>query len=197
MITIKDELTLTDLKHNLNVVCDLLDKVGCKYTVAGGFARDLYFGVTPKDVDIIIYKNPQHGAGLFSYEELPESISSYIEDVLDVPNCYTCLAYHLQEGNTNQTTSDRLDMVFKMPGTGVDVIFYNKCDTEQDVVDNFDCNLNQFGYDRKMDNSFYIGRSSLAQFRLVREDASDARIDYMLNKYMNYAQLFDKAAWGL
>lgn len=112
--------------------------------ICGGFARDLFYGDTPKDMDICVYKCSQLGMRIeedgsamhMSFDQgkvyhLIEELRGLVREVVTYPRYET------------EQTEERLIGVIKLPELDVDIILYN-VDSRDGVLDAFDCNLSQF-----------------------------------------------------
>lgn len=136
--------------------------------IAGGCARDLFFGVTPKDIDIICAgTDPETVSraldeGGFTYEKFPK--------------------YH------TGSDSDRLQGVWKIAGSDIDVILYEtECVSE--AIQKFDYNLNQFaivGIQRGIEGATirYMGATPWVKLVRLREDARGTRAEKMEAKWL-------------
>lgn len=111
-------------------VMRLLKKNCFDFIVAGGYARDKFYGKEPADCDICIFNfHPDDRAEQFLLKSLMESLSA-ITDVR------MCEAY--------EDDDPRLGNVIKLDSWNIDIIFYAKAKTAWDVLKQFDCNMNQF-----------------------------------------------------
>lgn len=164
----------TELAH---VLLEALRAAGYQAGVCGGYARDTFFGVEPKDMDIVVcVGNPAD-------EDAISRVNNIIENLL-FEACYKNKLYVARQcfGMYNDHASDRACGVIKYPDDGIDVILYRECATMEDVIDAFDFNLNQFGL---LDNGecSYYGDSDLRELKAVRGDASLERGIKVLNKH--------------
>ena len=136
----------------------LLEEMGVNYCVAGGYARDMYFGRTPRDADVWLIGAEQHQL-----------------DQLDEFAIYYC--WERIGGNYCEDSGDRnIDAVYK--AGKVDLIV---CSTEvqslRDVMQSFDYNINQFYMNLADWNSVYAGEfDTLGTLTLCKEDVRPARI---------------------
>ncbi|ALO79982.1 nucleotidyltransferase [Pseudomonas phage PPPL-1] len=145
--------------------------------IAGGCARDLFFGVTPKDIDIICAgTDPETVSraldeGGFTYEKFPK--------------------YH------TGSDSDRLQGVWKIEGSNIDVILYEtECVSE--AIGKFDYNLNQFaivGIQRGIDGATirFMGAEHWSKLTRLRDDARGSRAEKMEAKWYSLMAL---APWA-
>lgn len=136
--------------------------------IAGGCARDLFFGVTPKDIDIICAgTDPETVSraldeGGFTYEKFPK--------------------YH------TGSDSDRLQGVWKIAGSEIDVILY-ETDCVSEAIQKFDYNLNQFalvGIQRGIEGASirFMGAKHWSNLVRLREDARGSRAEKMEAKWL-------------
>ena len=101
--------------------------------VAGGYARDVFFGVEPKDVDVCVYNYHADEAMLLNslwrelqaYGVVNKSMSE------EVPEHY-------------RSAATRISFVWAIPELDMDLIFYKDCRKFSDVLNKFDFNMNQF-----------------------------------------------------
>ncbi|MDH1340548.1 hypothetical protein [Ectopseudomonas oleovorans] len=148
---------------------DLLKSKGIEAIIAGGCARDIFFGVKPKDIDIIVV----------------DTEMDVVEAILAEANV-AAVGFHLYRG---ETTSDRIIGGFKLVGAEIDVVLYS-CNTVSEAIDAFDFNLNQFAIvDTRhgIDGAFvrFVGKHHWGQLVAVREDASPSRKGRMWDKYID------------
>jgi hypothetical protein len=139
--------------------------------IAGGCARDLFFGVDPKDIDIICAGSTPEAvsmaldAGGYSYKTFPK--------------------YH------TGSDSDRLQGVWKIEGSEIDVILYEvECVSE--AIAKFDYNLNQFaivGIQRGIEGAYvrFMGDVHWSKLTRLREDARGTRAAKMEAKWFDLA----------
>lgn len=100
-----------------------LSELGIDNMCAGGYPRDLAMGLPPRDFDIVIYGKK----ALESEELLRTELTSPDKKILDL--------------GEEQYKGGRIAYVIKL-GT-VDIICYN-AETEEEVFDAFDYNINQY-----------------------------------------------------
>lgn len=111
-------------------VMDILSTYCFDFVIAGGYARDLYYGKDPKDCDICVYNfNEKDFAERALFKEMVRKLQSRYA---------THLMPEYEKGDS------RLGMVIKLDEIGVDIIFYKGATTFIDVLKQFDCNMNQF-----------------------------------------------------
>lgn len=149
-------------------LCEHLIGHGIGAIIAGGCARDLFFGVVPKDIDIIC-------AGTD-----PETVSRALDE--------GGFKYHKFPKYHTGSDSDRLQGVWKIEGSEIDVILYEvECVTE--AIAKFDYNLNQFyiaGMQRGIEGSTirFMGQQSWRNLVRLREDARGDRAEKMETKWL-------------
>lgn len=159
----------------LNVANDLKEH-GFSVIIAGGFCRDVYFGVEPKDIDIVV------AAG--SIHDDPAEAHAILSSVLT-----NIGVEHLGFRMYTESKSDRLVGGFKCTGN-LDVVLYDVKEATQ-AVDAFDFNLNQFvlmqgaGFDFDKAYVVYAGDTSWHDLVPVREDFSDDRFARMKEKFFD------------
>ncbi|WP_085589329.1 hypothetical protein [Pseudomonas sp. B14(2017)] len=159
----------------LEAAFDLLGNLqsrGVRCIIAGGCARDIFFGVKPKDIDIIT-------AGA-DFTKVMIAL-----DHFNVP--FTIQPFY----DTNE--SDRVKGCFKIQNLPVDVIVYDyDCVTE--AVDNFDYNLNQFAVveaHHGVEGAYvrFLGEKHWGKLEVVRriypESRAAARYQKMRDKYID------------
>lgn len=108
---------------------------------AGGCARDVLYGASTKDVDILV----PMGGHLTEAEafHVAESVCDYLRRVLDV-TAYCVFAYQQGETEKGHDFDERLYFCVKTCINGVDVdILGSRYGSIQEIIDNFDCTMNQ------------------------------------------------------
>ena len=144
----------------------LLRAEGIDCLIAGGFARDVFFEATPKDIDIICAGVPH------------EVIATLFEETGTLTRSYP---------KYNGPESDRLAGVWKILDTNIDVILY-EVESAHDAVMMFDYNLNQFIYDEVAEQSHYIGEGSWQRLVRLRDDARGSRQEKMEQKFRDLVE---------
>jgi hypothetical protein len=149
-------------------IVELFQKEGVPSIIAGGCARDIYFGVKPKDIDVIV-------AGI-SMEKASEILAE--AGIVSV-------GFHIYNG----AASDRLLGGYKLVGTDVDVCVY-ECDSVSEAVNAFDFNLNQFvisGVQHGIDGAHvrFVGSKHWSKLEPVRKDYTKDRHDKMQVKWLD------------
>lgn len=156
-------------RATLQAAFDLLEHLqgqGVKAAIAGGCARDLFFGVRPKDADIIVTGTTM------------ERVHAILEE-----SNVACDVYY----RYNDTTSDRMAGCFKLHGIEVDVVVY-QCSEITEAIEGFDFNINQFiisGAHRGIEQATarYLGAPSWDTLVVIRDDASLPRILKVQEKF--------------
>lgn len=171
------------------VILDALRAAGYSCGIVGGYARDTFFGLTPKDMDICVAVGKQDDADDIAV------INSRIENIL-FRACYEHKLFVERKcfGMYNDHASDRACGVIKYPNDGIDVILYRDCDTMPAIIASFDFNLNQFGMDGEHDDTpIYAGSTDLRRLETVRGDHDYDRGMYVLNKHRALRPQIDRA----
>jgi hypothetical protein len=167
-------------RASLQAAFDLLDLLkgkGYQAIIAGGCARDIFFGVKPKDIDIIVV----------------DTTMGDVEITLREANV-AAVGFHMYRG---EVTSDRIIGGYKLTGCDIDVILY-RCTSITEAIDAFDFNLNQFaisGTQHGIDGAHvrFVGKHHWGQLVAVREDTTAARKGRMIEKF---ADLIPRRATG-
>lgn len=159
-------------RASLQAAFDLLDFLkskGFEAIIAGGCARDIFFGVKPKDIDIIVVNTDM----------------AEVEEALREANL-AAVGFHMYRG---EVTSDRIMGGFKLVGADIDVVLY-RCYSVSEAINAFDFNINQFAL---VDTRFgidgasvrFVGEHHWGQLVAVRDDSSASRKGRMLDKYID------------
>lgn len=160
-------------------IAEELSAHGFSVAIAGGFCRDVYFGVTPKDIDIVVASGSIHDDRTEAHEMLGEVLRQ-----LGVE--------HLGFRMYNENTSDRIIGGFKAVGN-LDVVLYDVKHAHE-AVDAFDFNLNQFVLQRREDFEtayvVYAGDTSWHELTPVRKDFSESRRSRMMEKFFDLASRY-------
>lgn len=168
------------------VILSGLRRAGYTCGIVGGYARDTFFDIPPKDLDICVAMGtePDYYGVDAVIEEVRRALEQefYREKVVPHMNI---------AGMYNDHASDRACGVFQFPDHGIDVILYKDCVNMQEVIESFDFNINQFGMDGEYDDEpRYLGSTPLvAGLVKVRDDCSEDRAIKVARKY---AALFEK-----
>ncbi len=147
-------------------VLEYLQGRGFKCVIAGGCARDLFFGVKPKDVDIIVVC----------------STMATLKDVLEEATIAFSMFYKYDD-----ETDDRIIGGFKLNDANIDVILYNCLETSE-AIQQFDYNINQFvlidvPYGIDIAKARFVGTDHWCNLVPVRRDASIDRQAKMEAKF--------------
>lgn len=150
-------------------ILDYLKSRGFEAIIAGGCARDIFFGVKPKDIDIIVVDT--------GMEEIAEALAEAN---------VAAVGFHMYRG---EVTSDRIIGGYKLAGSDIDIVLY-RCATVSEAIDAFDFNLNQFAIvDTRhgIDGASvrFVGKDHWGQLKPVRQDASPERRGRMVDKYID------------
>lgn len=154
---------------------------GCM--VAGGYCRDVFHGVTHKDIDICMYN---FHAGDHAEQVLMNMLWKWLVDNVG--------AESLTQGNADYEDS-RIKFVWHLPYHKVDIICWN-ARSHTEILDKFDCNLNQFylpstvpDFDSELPYSpnikeqpVYVG-DDCPDFLVFLKDLPQDRIDKMVAKH--------------
>lgn len=156
-------------------IAEELSAYGYSVVIAGGFCRDVYFGVEPKDIDIVVSARSIHDDTGEAHAILGETLK-------------TLGVQHLGFRMYNESTpSDRLVGGFKCVGN-LDVVLY---DTKwaHEAVEAFDFNLNQFVLQQRehFDEAYvvYAGDTSFHELQPVRKDFTEERRQRMQTKFID------------
>lgn len=158
-------------RASLQASFDLLEHLqskGIQCIIAGGCARDIFFGVKPKDIDIIVVN---------------ASIAE-IDRIMAEANLPSRM-FTFYEGSA----SDRIMACWKLSSVDIDVVLYD-CTTVTQAIDCLDFNLNQFaivGTRHGIDGATvrFLGEEHWGKLRPVRQDFTEARHQKMLLKYLD------------
>lgn len=106
--------------------------------IAGGYARDKYYGKQPKDVDVVTCT----GCAGYDYD-----FSELQDLVLHLRPLFPDCMFNCYEAYGQNTDSERVSCVLKIEsntGVSVDVIWYYNANDVTEILSQFDYNLNQF-----------------------------------------------------
>lgn len=144
-----------------------LEQLGFQFSILGGYPRDLAAGRTPKDMDICVYSINTRGDMYKLREWLKESL--ILKD-----------AY--EESSASASGDRNVQDVYTLT-CGVDIIFW-KCNTEREVLDGFDFNINQY----KLVNTcgetcVEFHGESMGELKPVRElsELSSVRVEHIID----------------
>ena len=167
---------------------------GC--VVAGGYARDAFFGVEAKDIDVAVYN--------FHLDDDAEvKLLSMLAAKL-LPHGMVNISSQFDGDEEYEINDSRVAFVWNIPQLEMDLIFYNNCKRWSDVVSKFDCNMNQFylpstvpddtfdgeyPYNPSLDEApVYVGDHPLEQLVFIKplDELTAERISKMEQKHMNF-----------
>lgn len=147
--------------------CELAkSKYNIQTVICGGCARDVWFGIEPKDVDIMIFGGADEDIISDAVSELGASLSLHIY---------------------NERYLDRLEHIWKVKDKPIDILLYN-CETALEVVEALDFNINQFVLVSPTD-SRYWGNTGLDTLVAIRGDHSYKREVYIREKHKQLMSL--------
>lgn len=147
--------------------CELAkNEYNIQTVICGGCARDIWFGIEPKDVDIMIFGGADE---------------DIISDAVSELGAY--LSLHIY----NERYLDRLEHIWKVKDKPIDILLYN-CETALEVVEALDFNINQFVLVSPTD-SRYWGLWPLSELVSIRGDHSLKREMYMREKHKQLMSL--------
>lgn len=165
---------------------------GCM--VAGGYCRDVFHGVAHKDIDIVMYNFYPDD---FAEVVIANNLWKWLVD--------NVAAVNITAGDGENYDDKRIHFVWHLPYHNVDIICWN-ASTHHEVLNKFDCNLNQFYLpstvpDFDSDEPYkpdlketpvYFGSSPLEQLVFLK-DLEGSRIERMCNKHKSfYPELWAK-----
>lgn len=179
---------MTIKRANLQQAFDLseaLAEIGMVNIIGGGCARDIFFGLEPKDVDIVI------PAGRFKVEhvsDIPMQVPEFSMD--DVADFLRDRGVDFQKFYIYNGVEDRIIGVFKLTGSDIDVILYDVA-TVEEAYQAFDFNINQFviaNVARGIDEATvrYVGDTSdngWYRLKAIRQDFKPKREEYIREKH--------------
>ncbi|WP_087502355.1 hypothetical protein [Pseudomonas sp. SID14000] len=170
-------------RSSMQAAFDLLEHLqarGIRCVIAGGCARDIFFGVKPKDIDII-------------------TVGVSFREVMDALDAAT-VAYDPMQFY-DHTDHDRIIGCCKLSTVPIDVIVYDfECATQ--AIGNFDYNLNQFlisGTQHGIDGAHvrFVGDTHWGQLVEVRGiPASERNLQRRLKMQAKYVDLVPRRATG-
>ena len=144
----------------LDTISDFLGDV--PYEIAGGYARDTFFGIEPKDVDVFI----------------PDKYRAQV--LIDVINSGATFKDHNKWYQNDTKNSDHITSVINVGK--IDYIFVPPTVAIEDVTDHFDFNINQFMLDED-DEPFYNGDGTLDTLVQLHPDVPDHRTIKIFKKH--------------
>lgn len=184
--------------HTLETAKDLMAELRAHMfdcCIAGGFPRDMHYGFKPKDIDICIYNwhslDYAENTMLSMVKSRLAGKGYIIQELLGVAS----------DGREANFADHQVERIWKIQGHDIDVIFYEDChpnpqgmfanfrkgkrvSSQKQLVDQFDCNLNQYIWSEQDHCSIFIGdinpRSKVYMIRGMNERAN--RIVKMADK---------------
>lgn len=134
---IEKKTDVADVNREVEKVLKLIAQHTFGCVVAGGYPRDIHFGLKPKDIDICMYNfHPDDYAERVLLDSLFHKLQDY--KVINISSLF-------DDKDEEYIVNDaRVYAVWNLPELGVDIILYNDCYQWSDVVNQFDFNLNQF-----------------------------------------------------
>lgn len=168
---------------NILHVCKKLKEGLFDFVIAGGYARDKYYGLLPKDCDICVFNfHPEDAAEVALLEQFVHHMKHFtdVETYGEYDGC-----------------DGRLGDVIKLPEWNIDIIFYKEAKCASDVLERFDCNLNQAfilssipaftdpwcSYSPELNNISWLSGMQPEYLQFLTEDLSLARIEHMFLKW--------------
>lgn len=150
------------LNENAAIVLAALGRCALphQFAIAGGYARDLFFGVMPKDIDVIVVGHADMAALVVAMKEHGYAL----DDSADA---------------SGEDSTWKQVLQFSCPGKlDVDVLVSYENDLLS-AIDTFDCNLNQFIL-RNGEPSYLGGGNAVLRF--TGRQVSDDRRAYIEQK---------------
>ncbi|QHJ81825.1 MAG: hypothetical protein [Caudoviricetes sp.] len=161
--------------------------------VAGGYCRDVFHGVIPKDIDVCMYGfYPDNHGECVLLEGLKHWLNAKLPSgVVDMTASGEDLTYDEEFGK-------RINFVWNLPDLNTDIICWN-ANSHLDIINGFDCNLNQFylpstvinhddpyaKYNPSLQESpVYLGDTDLSQLNWLK-DVSPQRMAHISRKHQN------------
>lgn len=144
-----------------------LEQLGFQFSILGGYPRDLAAGRTPKDMDICVYSINTRGDMY--------NLRAWLEESLLLKDTY-------EESSASASGDRNVQDVYTLT-CGIDIIFW-KCDTEREVLDGFDFNINQYKLvDLHEETGIEFLGDSMGDLVPIRElsELSSARVDHMID----------------
>jgi hypothetical protein len=171
-------------------VLNILDKIKIphsEWAVAGGYARDLYFGLPPKDMDVGFFNIAGDDISYIKWALEKEGllIMDYFDIDLEDEGAVICADY---DGNG-------IKGVITVKG-GIDLIF-TEFENVQQWSDSFDYNINQFWIDG-LDRTTYIGSESTFGV-LTFLHSNTKRHEKLIERKAKFLKLTNepKVAWAI
>lgn len=157
---------LKGLESDINSAKGLNSQYPVYGLLAGGCARDVHFGIEPKDWDIVFGRDVTLSQIEFSLRE--NGICGW-----------KVFPFY----NTGPNDRIKICVKFNFEGESYDVLVYD-VDTAYKAVAEFDFNLNQFIIDKQFEAAIYVGGTDLEKSLVaIRGDHSVERGMRMHHKY--------------
>lgn len=172
---------MDSLKVALKVLEAIRARADDTAVIAGGCARDIASGVTPKDYDIIVSVNAK--------SIILKAIARELDDGDSYRRFSFGSAEARQAGEANSySETDRVRSCIKFTHMGVDfdILTYN-VENAMESIEHFDFNLNQFFIADRVDGKSHFGgkledHPSLG-LKAIRGDHSERREAYITAKW--------------
>lgn len=143
-----------------------LQQIGLQYSILGGYPRDLAAGRKPKDMDICVYGQ--------AAQEVVHELRNWLDYAEILQDAY-------EESTASASGDKNVQDVYTLK-CNVDIIFW-KCQTEREVLDGFDFNINQYKLvDLHGETGIEFLGDSMGELVPIRElsELSSARVDHMI-----------------
>lgn len=160
------------------------EQTGETLMICGGFARDMYYGLEPKDIDLIVLDNHhvdnvcKFERDLFKAARMLDSKSTVVDITADDVECDDSYADSIERITSVwsvEIKGVKIDIILNSPNLEI------KC--QEDAVSHFDANINQFGID-ECGNALFMGEYHPDKFgMLVFKPLSDTRNDRLNAKW--------------
>lgn len=127
--------------------------------IIGGYARDLFFGQTPKDLDLTVPVGEQCPSHMF---ELTEMLAAILSQAAPGRRVEISQAYESAAGDFNERIHTLLQ-VHCEDGTEVDVMFH-RANSVMEVWDSYDSNVNTV----MIEDGQFVWKESPVPVRLLK-----------------------------
>ena len=135
---------------------------GLEWAILGGYARDIHHGKEPKDLDIIIYNTDYISNGTMS------DLREHFKDLVSKD--------HSKKPSSCSSGRIREVITLEVDGMQVDLIFWHpRFKTVDDVVNNFDYNINQYHFDPSNHVTVFLGENEGVVTRITKEPLKPER----------------------
>lgn len=201
--------------ENAIKVLETLHSYGLQASIAGGAARDMFFGLEPKDYDIIVFNiydkqlaaeaahryNPSLSVDYFLSLPISDLMCWATNTLLSdfrpaVPGQQTPGDLYVEGTysiyHSKEDTDDQLVEVHKF-NDGIDVLVYEPAESLFEALEMFDFNLNQFALIGPEKVPEYLGIESLESLVKTRLDPDYNRVRYMEAKFAEMQPLIEQA----